>query len=137
MSKLVYELRRLSDFEELFTTESAEMRGLLVCSYMRILEFWDRVERQCNTCKLMLAVKSLTSFSTHELDVTLAEMGTCNERVIKLVPVIQERRRRGEHQNVKNEWTKANADLEKLIREQKATRERKSSQQSALNVFQN
>lgn len=124
MDKLVFELRRLSDCEELFK-ESAEMQGLLVCSYLRILEFWVRVERQCNTCGLMLAVKSLSSFSTRRLDETLAEMTACNEKITKLVPIIQERHRRGEHEHAKNEWVKANVELEKLIRDQKATRERK------------
>lgn len=124
MEKLVFEIRRLNDFEELFK-ESAEMQGLLVCSYMRILEFWVRVERQCNTCGFMLAVKSLTSFSTRKLDETLAEMTACNEKITKLVPIVQERHRRGEHQYAKNEWIKANADLEKLMRDQKEMRERK------------
>lgn len=125
MEKLVFEMRRLSDFEELFK-ESAEMQGLLVCSYLRILEFWVRVERQCYTCGLMLAVKSLTSFSTRKLDETLAEMTACNEKITKLVPIIQERQRRGEHEYAKNEWIKASADLEKLIQDQKTTRERES-----------
>lgn len=126
MDKLVFEIRRLSDFEELFK-ESAEMQGLLVCSYLRILEFWVRVERQCKTCGLMLAVKSLTSFSTQRLDEILSEMTACNEKITKLVPVIQERHRRGEHEDAKNEWVKASFELERLIQDQKVTRERKSS----------
>lgn len=125
MGKLVFEMRRLSDFEELFK-DSAEMQRLLVSSYLRILEFWVRVERQCNTCGFMLAVKSLSSFSTRRLDETLAEMAACNEKITKLVPIIQERYRRGEHESARNEWIKANVELEILIRDQRTTRERKS-----------
>lgn len=125
MAKLAFEMRRLKDYEELFRS-SAEMQGLLVYSYLNILEFWVRVERECDTCGFMLAVKSLTSFSTRKLDEILAEMTTSNDQINKLIPVVQEKHRRSEYEDVKNEWQNAIFELERIALRQKVSQERES-----------
>lgn len=125
MAKLAIEMKRLKDYEELFRS-SAEMQGLLVYSYLNILEFWVRVERECDTCGFMLAVKSLTSFSTRRLDEILADMTTSNAQIISLIPVVQEKHRRGEYEDVKNAWQNVTFELEGIALRQKASQERKS-----------
>jgi hypothetical protein len=122
MKKLAHELKRLSEYESLFK-DSEEMQALLIHSYLNILKFWTRVESQCTTSGFILSAKSLTSFSTRKIDEILADMSEASDNIVKLVPIVQEKARRGEHEEATNEWRKVSFELEKISRVQHAERE--------------
>jgi hypothetical protein len=125
MKKLAHEMKRLGAYEALFQ-ESAEMEALLIHSYLNILKFWVRVESQCKTSGFLLAAKSLASFSTRKLDEILADMAEASDNIVKIVPIVQEKYRRGEHEEAANEWRKVDFNLETISRVQNAEREGKS-----------
>lgn len=102
------------------------MEGLLIHSYLNILKFWVRAEAQCTTSWFSLSAKSLTSFSTRKIDEILADMADASDNIVKLVPIVQEKLRRGEHEEATDEWRKVAFKLETISRVQMTERKGKT-----------
>ncbi|KAI1264055.1 hypothetical protein F5Y18DRAFT_392388 [Xylariaceae sp. FL1019] len=99
LKKLTCELRRLTTYDELFR-ESRDMEKLLVASYVHILKFWAAVEEICLTSSLLLVAKSILSVKTRRLDNIIADITATSDDIVKLVPIVQERLRRGERDDL-------------------------------------
>lgn len=127
LKKLTWELKRLSQYEDLFQ-EFAEMQEILVYSYINILRFWTHVEDECSVSGFLQTAKalskSLTSFHTKKLDDILGELAVSSDRIAKQVPIVQERRRQGEHDLAAQAWRELGFNLDTILRVQKAETER-------------
>ncbi|RDW66363.1 hypothetical protein BP6252_09998 [Coleophoma cylindrospora] len=128
LKKLTFELRRLASYEELFN-ESEDMEKLLVSSYIHILKFWATVEEQCLTSTFLLAAKSLTSFRSRKIDEILADIAADIDNIAKLVPIVQERLRRGEQEDATHERREAGIALEQLLNASREEREVRRKQE--------
>ncbi|PYH94744.1 hypothetical protein BO71DRAFT_224781 [Aspergillus ellipticus CBS 707.79] len=92
----------LTEYEELFD-RSATMRELLQASYIDIIRFWRRVDKECNRCVASRALRAMTKFSTDKIDGIVASIGNTADSMSRLVPAVQERVDRGERENAAEE----------------------------------
>ncbi|KAL0938498.1 uncharacterized protein CTRU02_205108 [Colletotrichum truncatum] len=122
LMSLTQQLKRLKDYEELFS-QSQDMLDLVVSSYVGIIRFWARVEEQCSTSGLLLVAQSITSFSTKKLDEILEDISQDADDIAKLFPIVQERLRRGEVQDAADERRKAGVQLEQIRKSLQQDRE--------------
>jgi hypothetical protein len=125
LKRLSHELRRLKDYESLFS-HSEDMQDFLVSSYVNIIKFWSRVEEQCMTSEIIIVTKALSSLSSKKLDEILADITEDGKNIAKLVPIIQERLRRGENENAAEERRKAGIILGEMLKIQVSEQDGKS-----------
>ncbi|PWY68963.1 hypothetical protein BO94DRAFT_299499 [Aspergillus sclerotioniger CBS 115572] len=92
----------LTEYEELFD-HSATMRELLQTSYIDIIRFWRRVDKECNRCVANRAFRAMTSFSVDKLNGIITSIGNTADSMSQLVPAVQERVERGERENAAEE----------------------------------
>jgi Cdc6-like AAA superfamily ATPase len=92
----------LAEYEELFD-HSSTMVELLQASYIDIIRFWRRVEKECNRCVTNRMVRAVVPFSTAKLDEVIASIGKNADRMSLLVPAVQERLTKGERENAAEE----------------------------------
>jgi hypothetical protein len=92
----------LTEYEELFG-DSSTMQELLQASYIDILRFWRRVEKECKRCVANRMTRAVASFSTTKLDEIILGIEKNAERMTLLVPAVQERLARGERENAAEE----------------------------------
>ncbi|KAL8636479.1 MAG: hypothetical protein Q9228_006129, partial [Teloschistes exilis] len=121
LNDLSRHLGRLAWYEELFG-DSLAMQDILKQSYVNLLRFWSRVEKECTHCVVSAMLRSITSFSTAKLDQILEQLRQDADDVEKLVPIVQERIVRGERENAAEERRLAGvarAELSTFIREQR------------------
>ncbi|CAI7655898.1 unnamed protein product [Penicillium glandicola] len=102
IKKLNMHLTVLSEYEELFD-HSATMRELLQASYIDIIRFWRRVDKECNRCVANRALRAMTKFSIEKIDGIVASIAGTADSMGRLVPVVQERVDRGERENAAEE----------------------------------
>jgi len=77
---------------------------------------------------VLLALKSLTSFSTKRLDEILAAITENGNNIAKLVPIIQERVRQRDQQDVLEEYRKADVAQNNIILIMKAQEDERQLQ---------
>lgn len=77
---------------------------------------------------MLLALKSLTSFSTKRLDEILAAITENGNNIAKLVPIIQERVRQRDQQDVLEEYRKADVAQNNIILIMKAQEDERQLQ---------
>lgn len=92
----------LTEYEELFG-DSSTMQELLQASYIDILRFWRRVEKECKRCVANRMARAVASFSTSKLDDIILGIEKNAERMTLLIPAVQERLARGERENAAEE----------------------------------
>ncbi|PYI00733.1 hypothetical protein BO78DRAFT_434188 [Aspergillus sclerotiicarbonarius CBS 121057] len=102
IKQLKTHLAILTEYEELFD-HSATMRGLLQASYIDIIRFWRRVDKECNRCVANRALRAMTKFSTDKLNGIITSIGNTADSMTRLVPAVQERMDRGERENAAEE----------------------------------
>lgn len=104
----------LTEYEELFG-HSSTMQELLQASYIDIIRFWRRVEKECNRCVYNRMARAVVPFSTSKLDGIIASIGKNADRMSLLVPAVQERLQRGERENAAEERRLAGLAREEQI----------------------
>ncbi|GKZ29802.1 hypothetical protein AbraIFM66950_006552 [Aspergillus brasiliensis] len=92
----------LTEYEDLFD-HSATMRELLQASYIDIIRFWRRVDKECNRCVANRAFRAIAPFSTDKLDGIIKSIGDTADSMSRLIPAVQERLDRGERENAAEE----------------------------------
>ncbi|GLA28115.1 hypothetical protein AnigIFM63326_005683 [Aspergillus niger] len=92
----------LTEYEDLFD-HSATMRELLQASYIDIIRFWRRVDKECNRCVANRAFRAIAPFSTEKLDSIITSVGDTADSMSRLIPAVQERLDRGERENAAEE----------------------------------
>ncbi|RDH36433.1 hypothetical protein BDQ94DRAFT_167335 [Aspergillus welwitschiae] len=92
----------LTEYEDLFD-HSATMRELLQASYIDIIRFWRRVDKECNRCVANRAFRAIAPFSTEKLDSIITSIGDTADSMSRLIPAVQERLDRGERENAAEE----------------------------------
>lgn len=118
LGRLKRHLECLTEYEELYG-ESRVMQELLRLSYINVIRFWCRVEKECTRCsKSITAVDSnsilshavanrmgraLASFSTSKLDGIVECIEQNSSDISKLIPIVQERVQRGEREDASEE----------------------------------
>ncbi|KAF1845137.1 uncharacterized protein K460DRAFT_416448 [Cucurbitaria berberidis CBS 394.84] len=114
-------LETLTTYEELFG-ESSTMQELLQASYIDIIRFWHRVEKECKRCIANRMARALASFSATKLDQIIASIDKNSQRISLLVPAVQERLARGEREDAAKERQLAGIarDEQKLLFEMHA-----------------
>ncbi|KAI4248357.1 MAG: hypothetical protein LQ352_005928 [Teloschistes flavicans] len=139
LNDLSRHIGRLAWYEELFG-DSLAMQDILKQSYINLLRFWSRVEKECSHCGkhpslrttlpfpalinqvVSAMLRSIISFSTTKLDQILEQLRQDADDVEKLVPIVQERIVRGERENAAEERRLAGvarAELSTFIQEQR------------------
>ncbi|CCM02990.1 uncharacterized protein FIBRA_05105 [Fibroporia radiculosa] len=97
------ELRSLRDHLELITDhenlygKDEKMQNLLCRSYVNIIRFWHRVDKECDNCGFAL-LKTVASFSTKKLESILADMQHDAQEIGKRAGTLQAIELRGEHE---------------------------------------
>ncbi|KAI9702286.1 MAG: hypothetical protein M1820_006218 [Bogoriella megaspora] len=137
LERLTQELQRLSNYRDLFGHSKA-MQEQLKSSYLNILRFWAKVDELCNRSGIVQAFRSLASFDLKKLDGILNDIKMDADNTAKLVPIIQERMRRGEHEDAMEErhraglaldsistWVHEQRELNKKSDEERRTRRKK------------
>ena len=95
------------------------MQELLQHSYINVIRFWCRVEKECTRCgkfitarggnsRLSHAVanrmgRALASFSTSKLDGIVERIEQNSSDISRLIPIVQERVQRGEREDAAEE----------------------------------
>ncbi|KAJ5970417.1 uncharacterized protein N7479_000335 [Penicillium vulpinum] len=102
IKKLNTHLVVLSEYEELFD-HSSTMRELLQTSYIDIIRFWRRVDKECNRCVANRALRAMAKFSIEKIDGIVTSIANTADSMGRLVPVVQERVDRGERENAAEE----------------------------------
>ncbi|EFQ26904.1 hypothetical protein CGRA01v4_07895 [Colletotrichum graminicola] len=115
LKSLTHHLKLLKQYEQLFS-ESEHMRDLLVASYKGIIRFWIRVEDHCMTPGFVRALKTVTSISVTKINEIIADITDTSKIIERLVPVIQEQRRRKERNETVVERQDVQDKLDELLR---------------------
>ncbi|KAM3069555.1 hypothetical protein ACMFMG_005658 [Clarireedia jacksonii] len=102
LDELTIQLNILTEYEELFG-KSQTMQELLQMSYIDVIRFWVRVDKECHRCVANRMGRALSSFSTSKLDGIIKDIERNAARISQLVPVVQERLQRGERENAAEE----------------------------------
>ena len=118
LGRLKRHLECLTEYEELYG-ESGIMQELLQLSYINVIRFWCRVEKECTRCsKFNMARgknsipthavanrmgRALASFSTSKLDGIVERIEQNSSDISKLIPIVQERVLRGEREDAVEE----------------------------------
>ncbi|KAF5879132.1 putative nacht domain protein [Botrytis fragariae] len=102
LEDITLQLNVLTEFEELFG-DSKTMQELLQMTYIDVIRFWVRVDKECRRCVANRMGRALSSFSTSKLDVIIKDIEKNADRVSKLVPVVQERVQKGEREDAAEE----------------------------------
>ena len=121
LNALTNQLARLSWYEELFG-HSLAMQDCLKQSYVNLLRFWSRVEKECRHCAISAMLRSVASFSTAKLDKILEQLRQDADDIDKLVPVVRERLEKGERDDAAEERRLAGisrAEISTFIQEQR------------------
>lgn len=92
----------LTAYEELFG-ESLTMQELLQSSYVDIIRFWRRVEKECKRCIANRMARAIASFSTTKLDQIISAIDQNAQRIHLLIPIVQERIDSGEREDAARE----------------------------------
>lgn len=95
-------LECLTEYEELFG-HSANMQKILEDSYINVIRFWCRVEKECRRCIANRIGRALASFSTSKLDSIIKSIDLNASECGRLVPIVQERLQRGEREDAAEE----------------------------------
>ncbi|KAF7541490.1 hypothetical protein G7054_g584 [Neopestalotiopsis clavispora] len=115
LKRLTNELGRMREYEDLFP-KSEIMHELLVQNYIHIIQFWVKAERFCSSSTLTMAAKSVTSTSTKRLTEVIEAISATGNEIAKMVPIIQERLRRGDKEDIINEQRNAEMMLSEIIK---------------------
>lgn len=121
LTDLETHLELLTRYEELFG-DSTTMQELLQASYIDVIRFWHRVEKECRRCIANRMSRALASFSTTKIDQIVASIDRNAQRINLLVPAVQERLARGEREDAAEERRLAgiSRDEQKLLFEMQA-----------------
>ncbi|KAL2857204.1 hypothetical protein BJY01DRAFT_262670 [Aspergillus pseudoustus] len=92
----------LTGYEELFG-DSSTMRELLETSYIGIIRFWRRVEKECNRSVANRMIRAVAPFSTAKLDEIIDSIGRTADDMSRLIPIVKERIDRNERENAAEE----------------------------------
>jgi hypothetical protein len=120
----------LTAYEELFG-ESSTMQELLQNSYVDVIRFWRRVEKECTRCIANRMARAMASFSVTKLDEIILSIDKNAERINLLVPAVQERLARGEREDAAEERRLAGIarDEQKLLMEMHAEELKRRSEE--------
>jgi hypothetical protein len=120
----------LTAYEELFG-ESSTMQELLQDSYVDVIRFWRRVEKECTRCIANRMARAIASFSVIKLDEIILSIDKNAERIALLVPAVQERLARGEREDAAEERRLAGIarDEQKLLFEMHAEELKKRNEE--------
>ncbi|TGO40704.1 hypothetical protein BHYA_0033g00580 [Botrytis hyacinthi] len=102
LEDITLQLNVLTEFEELFG-DSKTMQELLQMTYIGVIRFWVRVDKECHRCVANRMGRALSSFSTSKLDEIIKDIEKNADRVSKLVPAVQERVQKGEREDAAEE----------------------------------
>ncbi|OKL61210.1 hypothetical protein UA08_03619 [Talaromyces atroroseus] len=114
LERLGTHLDILTEYEWLFP-DSSTMQKLLQKSYIDIIRFWVRVEKECSRCVANRLTRAVAPFSTTKLDGIISKIGESADAMTRVIPVVQERLRRREAEDVAKE-----RELAGLAREEQA-----------------
>ena len=132
------ELAQLSDLverlglqEELYG-KSKNMQELLCRTYINILKFWHRVDKECARCNWNLLIRASASFSKAKLQTILDQIEHDADAVDKLASLVEGRLARGEREDAEKERLAAGIEREESRIERQQQLEWRHEQKMAL-----
>lgn len=133
-------LGRITQYEYLYG-ESPVLQKLLCDSYINILRFWSRVDKECDrSCKsygilyarlwfryehtvIASILRSATSFSTNKLKKIVEDIKEDANQIEKLVPIIEAQLARNEREEAEEERRQAELGRQEIRVDLKVTKE--------------
>ncbi|KAF2731969.1 hypothetical protein EJ04DRAFT_360290 [Polyplosphaeria fusca] len=89
-------------YDDLFG-HSSTMQELLQASYVHIIRFWHRVEKECRRHVANRLAQAVFSFSTSKIDGIVSDIEKVSDKITLLVPAVQERIQKGEREDAAEE----------------------------------
>ncbi|KAJ7492122.1 hypothetical protein FB451DRAFT_1217062 [Mycena latifolia] len=94
---LTAQLQRINDYEYLYG-DSEMLQGMLCNSYINMLRFWARVDKECDTCWYTGMLKAATSFSTNKLNSIIKDIEEDADQIEKLATILEATKGKAERQ---------------------------------------
>ncbi|KAF7302531.1 hypothetical protein HMN09_00887500 [Mycena chlorophos] len=85
---LVSQLQRINMYDDLYG-DSPDMQKLLCQSFINMLRFWSRVDKECNSYGFTVFLKSAASFSTKKLDTIIQDIEEDADQIEKLASILE------------------------------------------------
>ncbi|KAF8521950.1 hypothetical protein BU17DRAFT_45376 [Hysterangium stoloniferum] len=118
LQSLTNYLQRITEYEWLYN-DSNDLQDLLCKSYINILRFWHRVDKECDRSCFNALFCAISSFSTAKLRGILNNIKDNADQIEKLAGIIEAGKAKGERES---------AELERFKTEMERTAARKERQ---------
>ncbi|KAF8587635.1 hypothetical protein K439DRAFT_1630517 [Ramaria rubella] len=122
LGSLTFQLKRINEYEHLYG-DSKTMQDLLCKSYINIIRFWSRVDKECNRCCRSAIRRAATSFSTNKLNEIVGDLKRDADEIWKTASVIEATKARRERQCTNSERNQASLERFEARQERRAAQE--------------
>ncbi|KAJ6623171.1 hypothetical protein B0H10DRAFT_825470 [Mycena sp. CBHHK59/15] len=113
---LASQLQRINDYESLYG-DSDMLQELFCQSYVNMLRFWSRVDKECDTCWYTSMLKAVASFSTSKLNKIIQDIEEDANQIEKLASILEATKGKEERQAAELERFKAGMERAAAQRE--------------------
>ncbi|KAK7047185.1 hypothetical protein VNI00_006851 [Paramarasmius palmivorus] len=133
LRSLAAEIQRITEYEDLYG-ESESMQALFYDSYINMLRFWSRVDRECDRCYFSSICRAATSFSTKKLDEIIKDLKDDADRIEETAALVEARLAKGEREETRQERQEAVLERAKAQAERQAASKWRAEQQADRQV---
>ncbi|KAJ7349860.1 hypothetical protein DFH08DRAFT_742347 [Mycena albidolilacea] len=97
LRSLKVQLERINDYDYLYG-DSEHLQELLCETYINMLRFWSRVDKECDTCWFTGMLKSVRTFSTEKLNKIIKNLEEDVDQIEKLASILEANKNKNERQ---------------------------------------
>ncbi|KAJ6601314.1 hypothetical protein DFH09DRAFT_1127428 [Mycena vulgaris] len=97
LRSLTSQLQRINDYDYLYG-DSELLQELFCNSYINMIRFWSRVDKECDTCWYTGMLKAATSFSTNKLNKIVKDIEEDADEIEKLASILEATKGKAERQ---------------------------------------
>ncbi|KAJ6601324.1 hypothetical protein DFH09DRAFT_560440 [Mycena vulgaris] len=103
---LTRELERINDFEHLYG-DSNTLQELFCNSYINMIRFWSRVDKECETSWYTGMLKATTPLSTNKLNKIIKDIQEDADEIVKFASILEATKGKAERQAAELERSRA------------------------------
>ncbi|KAI3611445.1 nacht and ankyrin domain protein [Moniliophthora roreri] len=133
LRSLASETQRITEYEYLYG-ESERMQMLFYNSYINMLRFWSKVDRECDRCYFSSICRAATSFSTKKLNEIIQDIKDDADDIEETATLVEARLAKGEREEAKNERREAAGERLKAQAERRAAEKWRAEQKADQQV---
>ncbi|KAJ7492169.1 hypothetical protein FB451DRAFT_519336 [Mycena latifolia] len=119
LRSLTGHLQRINDYQNLYGN-SDRLQEMLCTSYINMLRFWSRVDKECDTCGCTRFLKAATSFSTNKLNKIIKDIKDDADQIEKLASILEATKSKEARQAAELEWFHAGLERAAAQKERSA-----------------